>query len=460
MSASDRSNARRGEAFYQALLDTETRPVPPSLRETSMPDLGAVRIPPAHYVSPEFHALEIEHVWRRVWQVVCREEQIPVVGDTWLYEIGDASLVLVRTADGVKAFHNSCLHRGTQLLTVPGRVERLRCPYHGFTWSLEGVLTDMPGRWDFPDVEPDDLPLPEARVATWGGFVFVNLDPAAPPLEEYLEDLPRHFAAWPLEERHVTAHIVRVVPCNWKVALEAFIESFHVTTVHPQLMKTAADSLTEYDVYGRHVSRMLTAVGIPSEQLVDTPSEAEVATALLGPKADVSAVETGATARQVAAEGVRASFARRTGRDFGSVTDAEMLDGIEYFLFPNFMPWGGYLTSFAYTFRPNGNDPETSVMEIMVLEPLAEGAARPAPPPVRVLGPNETWADVPELGVFGRVFNQDSATFARVQRGLRASVQATTTLSLYQESRIRHLHATLEHYIDRGTTADREKRGS
>ena len=136
------------------------------------------------------------------------------------------------------------------------------------------------------------------------------------------------------------------------------------------------------------------------------------------------------------------------GAAVGFQPTPELLDGIEYFLFPNFMPWAGFLTSFAYRFRPDGHDPDSCVIDIMVLEPVPEGDERPAAPATRYLGPDESWSDAPELGVFGRVFNQDGSTFGRVQRGLRASVRPTTTLGSYQESRIRHFHATLDAYID------------
>src|SRR5206468_10442928 len=145
----------------------------------------------------------------------------------------------------IRAFHNSCLHRGTQLRTMPGRLAEIRCPFHGFTWNLDGTLHDIPCGWDFPDVDRATFCLPEAQVGTWGGFVFVNLAPDAPPLVDYLEDLPRHFASWPLEDRYLKAHIVATLPCNWKVALEAFIEAYHTMATHPQLLQTAADSMTQ-----------------------------------------------------------------------------------------------------------------------------------------------------------------------------------------------------------------------
>jgi phenylpropionate dioxygenase-like ring-hydroxylating dioxygenase large terminal subunit len=440
----------RGERFYQQLLDQEVREVPVSLRATSAGHLDPVDIAPARYFDADFHRREVERVWGRTWQMACREEQIPEVGDSLVYEIADWSLIVVRTtAHEIRVFHNSCLHRGTQLRTRPGRVTGFRCPYHGFTWNLDGTLREIPCEWDFPQVEEDSFGLPEARVGTWGGFVFVNVDPQAGPLEDHLEDLPWHFAQWPLEDRYLTAHIVRTMPCNWKVALEAFIEAYHTMAVHPQLLPTAADSLTEYDVYGPHVSRMITAVGVNSEHLGRRLDDVEIVRAMLGSKDAEVTIAPGSNARTVLGERVRASLGARTGRDHADVTDAELLDGIEYFLFPNFMPWAGFLTSFAYRFRPHGHAPDSCVIDIMVLEPVPDDGDRPAAPPTRHLASDETWADAPELGVFGRVFNQDGSTFGRVQRGLRASVRPSTTLGRYQESRIRHFHATLDAYLDR-----------
>jgi phenylpropionate dioxygenase-like ring-hydroxylating dioxygenase large terminal subunit len=441
----------RGERFYQELLDDETRPVPASLRATSAGFTEPAGVAPSRYFDPEFHRLEVERMWGRVWQMACREEQIPNVGDSLVYDVADWSLIVVRTAEEeIRAFHNSCLHRGTQLRTRPGNVASgFRCPFHGMTWNVDGTLREIPCGWDFPHVEPQEFCLPEAQVGTWGGFVFLNFDRQAPPLDAYLGDLPWHFAEWPPEERYLTAHVVRTMPCNWKVGLEAFIEAYHTMAVHPQLLPTAADSLTEYDVYGPHVSRMVTAVGVSSEHLAQPPEDVEIVRAMLGSKDAEINLEPGATARNVLGDRVRASLQKRTGRDYSNVSDAEMLDGIEYFLFPNFMPWGGFLTSFAYRFRPNGHDPDSCVIDIMVFEPVPEGGPRPPAAPTRNLGPEESWADVPELGVFGRVFNQDGSTFGRVQRGLRASVRPTTTLSSYHESRIRHFHATLDLYLER-----------
>jgi phenylpropionate dioxygenase-like ring-hydroxylating dioxygenase large terminal subunit len=437
-----------GERVFQSLLDEDTRPVPESLRATSAGWTDGLDVARERYFDRDFHRLEVERMWSRVWQMACREEQIPEVGDSIVYEIVDASLIVVRTApDEIRAFHNSCLHRGTQLRTGSGNVAAFRCPFHGFTWNLDGSFREMPCPWDFPDVDPANFGLPQARVETWGGFVFVNLDPTAPALEEYLEGLPWHFAAWPLEERVMTAHVVRIVPCNWKVALEAFIEAYHTVAVHPQLLRTTGDSMTEYDVYGRRVSRMITPVGMKSEHVDREVDDAEILQAMFITNDTELTVGEGSKVRHVLAEQMRRMVEERTGADMSRASDAELLDGIEYFLFPNFMPWAGYLTPLVYRFRPNGDDPDSSVIDIMLLDPVPDEGPRPAPTPTRYLGEGETFADAPELGYLGRILNQDASTFGRIQRGLHASVRPTLTLSRYQESRIRHFHATLDAYL-------------
>jgi phenylpropionate dioxygenase-like ring-hydroxylating dioxygenase large terminal subunit len=446
--SSEPDDVAPGQRYYQQLLDEDSRPVPASLRATSVGPLQRAEIAPARYFDPEFHRLEVERVWRRVWQMACREEQVAQVGDSIVYDIADASLIVVRTAkDQIRAFHNSCLHRGTQLRTRAGPVTAFRCPFHGFTWNIDGTLREIPCAWDFPDIDRPTFRLPEAQVGTWGGFVFVNLDPHAGPLEDYLEELPWHFVSEPLEQRYISAHVVRTMPCNWKVGLEAFIEAYHTMAVHPQLLPTAADSLTEYDTYGPHVSRMITAVGVPSDHLDRVVDDTEILKTMLSSRDPGPTVDPGSNARKVLADRVRASLQKRTGRDYSELSDAEALDGIEYFLFPNFMPWAGFLTPLTYRFRPNGQDPDSCVIDIMMLEPLPEGQPRPLPAPTRHLGPDESWADVAEFGALGRVFNQDGSTFGRIQRGLHASVRPSLTLGRYQESRIRHFHATLDSYI-------------
>jgi phenylpropionate dioxygenase-like ring-hydroxylating dioxygenase large terminal subunit len=432
-------------------LDAERRPVPDSLRAASIVDMGDEDIPRDRYVSPAVHDLEVEKVWNRVWQVVCREDEIPETGDVWVHDVAGTSLLVVRSAPGeVRAFHNACLHRGTRLRTEPGHVSELRCPFHGFSWRLDGTFAGMPCQWDFPHVEPGEFSLPEVRTGSWGGFVFVTLDPNQAPLEDYLEILPQHFSQWPLEERFTAAHVVRPLRCNWKVALEAFIESYHTVAVHPQLLTTSGDTQTEYDVYpgADHVNRMITPVGVASGHRHDV-TEQQIVDAMFMTRGDPDAVvPAGGTARELLAEKKRRELSERTGRNFSELTDCEILDAIEYFLFPNFVPWAGYTTPLAYLFRPHGDDVARSRMDVWLLEPIPAGTTRPAATEVRFLGPDDSWAEAPELGYLGPILDQDTATLERVQRGLATSVKPGVTLARYQESRIRHFHQTLGRYLE------------
>jgi phenylpropionate dioxygenase-like ring-hydroxylating dioxygenase large terminal subunit len=335
------------------------------------------------------------------------------------------------------------------LRTGPGNVSELRCPFHGFTWKLDGSFDGMPCQWDFAHVKPDEFCLPQVRTGTWGGFVFVTLDPEQAPLGDYLEILPEHFRDWPLEERFTRAHVVRPLRCNWKVALEAFIESYHTIAVHPQLLTTSGDVQTEYDVYPgvHHVNRMITPVGVASAHTHDI-GEQQIVDAMFMTRDDPDAkVRDGGTARELLADRKRRELEQRTGKDFSHLTDCEALDAIEYFVFPNFVPWAGYTTPLTYRFRPLGDDPATSLMDVWLLEPPPAGDQQPKAAKVRLLQADQPWKEAPELGYLGPILDQDTATLERVQRGLATSKKPGVTLAHYQESRIRHFHSTLGRYL-------------
>ncbi|HVH17760.1 MAG TPA: aromatic ring-hydroxylating dioxygenase subunit alpha [Myxococcota bacterium] len=431
---------------YADLLDTDTRRVPDVLRWQSARELPEARVPIERYTSPAFHALEVERVWKKVWQMACREEEIPEVGDHVLYEIADVTLVVVRAAENeIRAFHNTCLHRGRPLRDEGGRVERFRCPFHGWTWDLRGELAELPCRWDFPHVERESYRLPEAKVGTWGGFVFVNLDPGCQSLAAYLGDLPKHFEPWPLEQRYKEAHVAKRLPCNWKVAQEAFMEAYHVVGTHPQLLPGIGDANSQYDAWDTF-SRAITANMTPSPHLERVPGEQEQLDSLITRSEDAAPtfqVPEGMTARQILAQITRMQL-QGAVPGIQDVSDAELADSFYYSVFPNFHPWGAY-NKLVYRFRPWGNDAQQCVMEAIYLAPFR--GRRPKPAPVHWLGDDEDWTRAPELGFLARVFNQDTANLGRIQRGLRGAAHTHVTFGQYQETKIRHFHALLERYL-------------
>ena len=116
-------------------------------------------------------------MWSRVWQMACREEDIPNPGDVHVFELGDSSILVVRVSPTeIRAYYNACLHRGTLLCDRDANLPHFRCPFHGWTWNLEGELTFLPSGWDFPHVDPSAINLPEVNLDIWEGFVFINLD--------------------------------------------------------------------------------------------------------------------------------------------------------------------------------------------------------------------------------------------------------------------------------------------
>lgn len=446
----------RPRPSVQEVLATDQNPAPAVLRmESPATALGSEDVSIERYFSKAWHDREVDKVWRKTWQMACRLEEIPNVGDHVVYEIVFDSLIVVRTsATEIRAYVNSCLHRGTQLRCEDGNVKHFKCPVHGFTWGLDGTLAGIPSAWDFPHVDRTKFCLPEAKVGTWGGFVFINFDAACEPLSSYLEILPEHFKVFGLENRYKAVHGAKIMPCNWKLAQEAFMEGFHVATTHPQTVAYTGDTNTQYDVFesGRHVSRFIMMEGIASPAIPGLPQE-EIVKAMQRdmPFYGKRPIELapGQSARARMGEHVRMRLGQSTGHDMSALSDCESLDLIQYLLFPNLSPWAGQATPLVYRFRPHGDNPEQSIMEIMLLFRKAPDGSHPPPAKVTHIGLEDSWSLVPGIGSAADVADQDTDNLKRIQRGVRASKKPGVTLSMYQESRIRHFHRTLDAYMAR-----------
>jgi nitrite reductase/ring-hydroxylating ferredoxin subunit len=439
--------ARSKGITYQQLLDTDPFPVPPVLREESPKYLGSEDIPVERYTSRAWHEREVERLWKRVWQFACREEELPHVGSHVVYEIANLSFIVVRSAPGeIRAFYNSCLHRGRQLKDHAGRCTEFRCPFHGFAWRLDGSLLHVPARWDFEHIVDDEFSLPEAKVGTWGGFVFINPDPAAAPLEDWLGDLPRHFARWKLEDRYIQGHVHKVIRANWKIVQEAFCESYHVGGTHPQAVPYLGDVNSQVDIWDSF-ARVITPGGTASPLLGWVPTEDEILRYMLDIRVDeetfISLAE-GQTARAASAAAARERWRPVVGDGVDDWSDAEFIDNIDYTVFPNMHPWGAF-NRICYRFRPNGDDHRSAIMEVFLLAPFR--GERPPPAPTTFLGPDDDWTEAHELGLLAKVFQQDSYNMPKVQQGLETTVKPGVTLGNYQESKVRWLHQLLSEWV-------------
>ena len=433
---------------YLDLLDADSRTVPDVYRWTNPLPGVALTVPVERYTSQEFHNEEMQKVWTKVWQAACRVEDILEPGQYVKYDVGNVSVLVVRQKDGsIRAHRNVCLHRGRTLKERDGIADSFTCPFHGITWDLDGSLKHMPCKWDFPSVD-GDWPLKSVQVDTWGGFVFINLDPEAGPLSEFLGDLPQHFESWPLEKRYKQVHVAKVLRCNWKLAQEAFMESWHVVATHAQLLPGIGDAISKYDQWG-NFSRTLTPNGVPSPHLNWAPTEQEMVDALTDRNLDETPkvmVPDGKTARLTISDNRRKHLESEIGAEAAqSLSDAEMCDSMPYTLFPNLHPWGSYNRT-CYRFRPYGNDPGMSIMECMILSPY-EGDTPPKGAECLWVETDTSWTTVPELGLLGRVFDQDDANLPFVQKGLESGALDEVTFAEYQETKIRHFHTVLEQWI-------------
>lgn len=450
MTALDPRPARSPGITYQELLDTDTHLVPEVLRLESPRDFGDLDVPIDRYITRAWHDQEKEKLWKRVWQFACREEQIPQPGDHVVYDIANLSFVIVRQHDGsIKAFPNACLHRGRQLKDYDGHCSELRCSFHGFAWALDGSLADVPARWDFPHVDARtnvDFALPECRVGTWAGFVFINPDPSAESFDDFIGGIADHFAIWKLEDRYIEAHVTKVIAANWKIAQEAFCEAYHVNATHPQILYYLGDTNSQVDIW-ENFARVITPALTPSPLLWYDVTEQHMMDTMLDVRVDqVSPVNVpdGASARAIGAEGARQRWRKVVGDSVDSMSDAELMDSIDYTVFPNFHPWGAF-NRIVYRFRPNGDDHRSSIMEVMFLSPFS--GDRPAPAVRRDLGVDEPWTNAPELGMLAKVFDQDVFNMSKVQLGLETTFKPGVTLSTYQESKVRWLHHRLDDFM-------------
>ena len=453
--------ARCPGATWTDILALDGRPVPDFMKDETYEYRGSAPIPASRYTSVAFQALENEKMWPYVWQFAARDEDMPEPGDYVVYENAGRSYLVVRQDDGsVKAMHNVCLHRGRKLRTEDGTSDSFQCPFHGFTWHKDGGLKEIPCAWDFEHLKARDMTLPQAEAARWQGYIFVREKAGGPSIEEYLAPLPDFFQRWRHDQCTTAIWVAKVVPANWKVTMEAFMEAWHTIVTHPQLLPFTGDANTSYNIYGDNVNVAYTPFGVMSPHVDPTGKEQQwIVDEFIkynGRSADnydespyAVTVPDGMSARRALGEAMRVNFAKTFGHAalHEQATDAELLDGLVYNVFPHFAPWGGYMPNIVYRWRP-GKDPDHCLMEVRILVRVPEGQPIPHGVPMKLLTDDQKWTDAPELGVLGHVFEQDMDNLPYVQDGLHCSQNGEVQLGDYQEIRIRQFHQTLDKYID------------
>ncbi len=193
-------------------------------------------IPAARYTSPEFYELELKRLWQKSWLYAGHRDQFPTVGSYIIFDsVPHMPVVIVRTETGFNAFFNTCSHRGGCLVTErQGECagKRLVCGYHAWTYDLNGKLIGVPDSRDFQGLDKSTRGLMRVRCETWGGWIFINVDPEANPLTDYLGTLHERMAEFDPDNLALIARYHFDVACNWKILMDAFAENYHFVSVH------------------------------------------------------------------------------------------------------------------------------------------------------------------------------------------------------------------------------------
>jgi len=208
---------------------------------TRLPLHKASPLPGWCYASPEWHQREVETLFRKDWLCVGRVEQVPNPGDFYSIELVGHPLIVVRDESNQVRVHSAlCRHRGAIITEDKGKCRAFVCPYHSWTYALSGKLMSTPGNpppmAGCEGFRMGDHGLTPIRAEQWAGFIFVTFNESAPPLMQWLGDLPKFLEAYDLENMQWTNKDTYEVACNWKVWLENAFENYHAMTIHRKHM--------------------------------------------------------------------------------------------------------------------------------------------------------------------------------------------------------------------------------
>lgn len=208
---------------------------PAHYERARLPLLDAETLPPWCYTSEQFFDREVDRIFKRTWNFLGREDEIANPGDYVTYDLFGESLIVVRNrANVLRAFVNSCRHRGTRMLHGNGNCRSITCPYHGWSYSLNGDLVGIAGMEETHNFDRRRYGLHPIRLETWDGFVFVNFSAHTAGLMDHLGDLPDRLSSYNLADMVCVRRREYDLACNWKIYLENAMEDYHTPIVHKQ----------------------------------------------------------------------------------------------------------------------------------------------------------------------------------------------------------------------------------
>jgi phenylpropionate dioxygenase-like ring-hydroxylating dioxygenase large terminal subunit len=464
-SSATRAKIQRGlgsadRPIASVLWSRDIQPKDPALTARGNYEPNNEHVDYKRYYDPAWAKAEFTKLFSKTWLFACREEDIPNVGDRVPFDVGPLSFFIIRSkADEFKAFYNACLHRGTALCSKVESSKTIRCPYHGWEWTIEGKLKYIPSHWDFTAVTPADGSLREVKLGRWGGFIFINADPDCAPLEDSLQILPEHFKSFAPETRYTAARFRKRVLANWKITQEAFLEAYHLYATHPEAVPFSGDAQTQYDIWPSQngaVGRNASPGALPSMHAGPEATVLEAAQMFAKalrdwhyPNLELPNLNTDSDPRAQAAAWHRECIERTYGVQ-SNLPNAMMLDSLLYFMFPQSGFWLCESLPFSYQFTPHATDPGQSYFDVRMLLPCPKGQPRPPSSPAIEISPDETvYEKAPAFHFLGFVFDQDMSNMPLIQKGVRAADPTLhhSHLGRYQEMLVQHWNKLIDQYV-------------
>ena len=211
---------------------------------------SAKTLPQKYFVSPEIFEAEQEKIFARQWVLVGHQSQVAEIGDFFVPEVSGESLIIARDKNQeIRGFYNVCRHRGTRLCEEQsGHSAAIQCPYHAWTYGLDGRLIGSPHMDEVAGFDRSDYSLHRVNLEVWEGFIFVNLADDPMPLEEWFAPLAGKFAHWNLPRLRSAKRVEYDVKANWKLMFENYSECYHCPGVHPMLSKVSPYDSAENDL--------------------------------------------------------------------------------------------------------------------------------------------------------------------------------------------------------------------
>ena len=430
----------------------------------------AVRIPVEAYISEDYARAERDKLWRKCWLQAGRAEDLAEIGSYLTYDICEDSVLITRSApDTIKAFWNVCTHRGRKLVNTPpgarnARGEKMNfvCGFHAWTFDTAGQCTYVSNPEDWGGALTDEQTrLGPVKVDTWGGFIWINLDPQAEPLREYLEPAATMLDPFELQNMRPRWRNWTVFDCNWKVALEAFNETYHVPGTHPEF--TAFGDFTGWGrPQGKHShigydpasgldqdkGKLRLGIGDPR---VSTAEMQKYTWEGVNTNTTRTLVDVAQTLPEVLPEGTPAAEVSKYWLETARAIDAKRgvvwpevdpahvaASGTSWQIFPNQQIGHAVNNMLCYQARPFGTDPDKCYFEVAVYELYPEGGA-----------PETEWTyAAPED--FPHVLKQDFSNMAAVQQGMKMGGFRGNIPNPKAEGAVVSLHRNLARYLGTG----------